>query len=96
MVDWRGFPDDLGRFDVVVASDVLYEQPYAKLIATAFERTIDDDGEGWLADPGRIAAPAFLDEARTIGLTIKRVREVPFEAGEQKQRIGIMRIARSR
>ncbi|HEY2849021.1 MAG TPA: class I SAM-dependent methyltransferase, partial [Gemmatimonadaceae bacterium] len=34
-VDWRAFPADLGRFDVVLASDVLYEREYATLVADA-------------------------------------------------------------
>ena len=29
LVDWRKLPDDLGTFDVVAASDVLYEAPQA-------------------------------------------------------------------
>src|SRR6188472_831927 len=27
MIDWRALPDDLGRFDTVIAADVLYEKP---------------------------------------------------------------------
>jgi predicted nicotinamide N-methyase len=94
MVDWRDFPADLARFDVVVASDVLYERPYADLVAAAFARTLASGGEGWLADPGRIAVPMFFDAVRALGLTISRSREVPFEAAQQRQKIAIFEIAR--
>lgn len=36
LVDWRRFPEDLDRFDLVVASDVLFEKPNIPLIAAAF------------------------------------------------------------
>jgi predicted nicotinamide N-methyase len=52
LVDWRAFPDDLGYFDVVAASDVLYERPYAGLVARAYARTLARGGLGLLADPG--------------------------------------------
>src|ERR1700694_5762223 len=35
LVDWRSFPADLGRFDLLLASDVLYERAYATLVADA-------------------------------------------------------------
>jgi predicted nicotinamide N-methyase len=95
MVDWKSLPADLGRFDVVVASDVLYERPYAALVADAFARTLAPGGEGWLADPGRIAAPMFESEARARGLTIARAKQVPFEVAQQRQRIAIYEIRRA-
>ena len=77
MVDWRDFPEDLGSFDVVVASDVLYEHAYGPLVARAIAGTLADTGAAWLTDPGRIAAEAFVEEAQRQGLevhTAERVR----------------------
>ena len=77
LVDWRDFPEDLGTFDVVVASDVLYEHAYGPLVARAIARTLADAGAAWLTDPGRIAAEAFVEEAQRLGLdvhTAERVR----------------------
>jgi len=68
LVDWRAFPRDLGRFDVVVASDVLYERPYAQLVARAIALTLARGGLALVTDPGRIAAPAFVDAAGELGL----------------------------
>jgi ETFB lysine methyltransferase len=70
LLDWRQFPEDLGRFDLVVASDVLFERPNVPLVAAAFARTIDAAGRGWLADPGRPPAAGFPAECERHGLRI--------------------------
>jgi ETFB lysine methyltransferase len=92
LVDWRALPSDLGRFDVVVASDVLYERPYASLVAGAFAATLDVDGVGILADPGRVAAPSFLAEGALQRLTIRSADRVPYVAGNIRQTIDIYEI----
>lgn len=63
MVDWRDFPDDLGTFDLVLAADVLYEKPYAALVAEAIRRTLAPGGRALVSDQGRVAVGAFLEEA---------------------------------
>lgn len=67
-LDWRS-PTDLGTFDRVWASDVLFAQELPELVAAMFARYLAPGGTGWLADPGR----AWLDEAdaaaRAHGLT---------------------------
>ena len=68
MVNWVEMPKDLGRFDLVLASDVLYEHRYAPLVANAIASTLVRGGEAIVADPGRIALDAFLDECRERGL----------------------------
>lgn len=92
LVDWRALPSDLGRFDVVVASDVLYERPYATLVADVYAQTLAPDGEGWLADPGRLALGAFVEACSARGLRVERVREVPYEQGAMRQRIALHRL----
>ncbi|HEX5972301.1 MAG TPA: methyltransferase domain-containing protein, partial [Gemmatimonadaceae bacterium] len=67
MVNWVELPKDLGRFDLVLASDVLYEHRYAPLVANAIASTLVRGGEAIVADPGRIALDAFLDECRERG-----------------------------
>jgi len=69
MVDWRAFPDDLGTFDVVLAADVLYEKPYAPLVAEAIKRTLAPGGVAFVSDQGRVALGLFLEEAIARGLT---------------------------
>jgi predicted nicotinamide N-methyase len=89
MVDWRHFPDDLGQFDVVVASDVLYEHAYGPLVARAVAQSLSPRGVAWLADPGRIAAEAFVEEAQRLGLEAFTAERVPWTDGEVRQTIDL-------
>jgi len=67
-VDWRHYPADLGDFDLVVASDVLYERPNAGLVAAAFAHSLAPHGQGLLTDPGRQVARPFAEQCRRLGL----------------------------
>lgn len=95
-VDWRAFPTDLGRFDLVVASDVLYERPYAALVAHALKMTLSGGGIAIVADPGRIAVAAFLDECRSRSLRVDEPERIPYESGQIRQTIALYEITRSR
>jgi predicted nicotinamide N-methyase len=88
-VDWRALPDDLPRYDLVLAADVLYEQPYGALVAQAIARTLAPGGTGFVADPGRMAAPEFDRAAADLGLTVERVARVAFDTGVARQHIDI-------
>jgi predicted nicotinamide N-methyase len=77
LVDWRRLPDDLGTFDVVVASDVLYEAPQAALVAAALARALAPSGIGLVSDPGRRTAETFVDECRRQGLAARSIARVP-------------------
>jgi predicted nicotinamide N-methyase len=62
-VEWTA-PDELIRrapFDLVLAADVLYERASVAVLLKLLPRLAP---EAWLADPGRPAAAAFLEEAR--------------------------------
>lgn len=43
----------LGQFDVIIASDVLYEQGHAELISNVIARHARDDAQVLVTDPGR-------------------------------------------
>ena len=94
LVDWRHLPPDLGRFDLVFASDVLYENEYAALLPVILDGVIGPDGMALIADPGRVAAPIFVEACGRSGLEIRRKETRPFEAGEIKQSINIYEIFR--
>jgi predicted nicotinamide N-methyase len=91
MVNWVDMPKDLGKFDVVLASDVLYEHRYASLVANAIATTLVRGGEAIVADPGRIALQEFLDECTTLGLT-HEADDRPFVDGEIRQTVTLWRI----
>ena len=92
MVDWRHFPEDLGTFDLVFASDVLYEKEYAELLPVLLLRLLASGGNR--ADR-RSGTRRRADIRR--GVRHARARDPeketrPFEAGEIKQKIDIYEI----
>ena len=93
-VDWRHFPADLGRYEVVVASDVLYEREYGPLVAEAFARSLAPGGRGLVADPGRLAVGEFVDACARRKLNIFTEERVPYESGKIRQTIDIYRVTR--
>jgi predicted nicotinamide N-methyase len=92
LVDWRAWPDDVGVFDVVVAADVLYEKPYAALVAQAIARSLAPGGTAWVADPGRLAQPEFRAQLPVAGLVLRGVTTVPYEEGTIRQQIELLEI----
>jgi predicted nicotinamide N-methyase len=75
MADWAE-PDEILRrapFDLVLAADVLYQRPAVAELLSLLPRLAT---EAWLADPGRPAAAAFMDEARRRWAVETRVRGV--------------------
>jgi predicted nicotinamide N-methyase len=73
MVDWAE-PEELvsrGPFDLLVAADVLYERASVAPLLSLLPRLAP---EAWLADPGRPAAGAFLEQAARRWSVETRVR----------------------
>lgn len=95
MMNWRSFPSDAKEFDKVIASDVLYESEYARLLPQILKGALTLHGIALIADPGRIAAPEFLDECRRIRLELLNEETFPFVAGEINQQITIYELGRT-
>ena len=95
MVNWREWPDDLGRFDTVVAADVLYEKEYATLVAACLERAMAPHGRAIVADPGRLALPAFLEALGTHGLVVADRERVPYHVDAVKQEVQLLHLTRA-
>lgn len=74
-VDWAE-PDELVRrapFDLVLAADVVYEHASVAPLLSLLPRLAP---EAWLADPGRPAGVAFLEQAGSRWSIETRVRDV--------------------
>ena len=93
MIDWRHFPSDAGKFDLILASDVLYERTYAELIPGIIKRSLKRGGMAIIADPGRIGVPDFMEECSAMRLEIRSKVTIPFSSGEIKQQIDLYEIA---
>lgn len=92
--DWNHWPSDMGTFDLIVASDVLYEQRNAPLIARVMAQSLGPKGEGWIADPGRVGAASLPDWCASHALGCETVAKVPIDAGAHIHTISLYRITR--
>ena len=52
-----------GPWDLVLGSDILYDERSAYALTGLLDRVVAADGEVWITDPGRDAASAFLASA---------------------------------
>jgi predicted nicotinamide N-methyase len=89
LVDWRSMPPDLGRFDLVVAADVLYERPYGSVVAHAVAQTLAPAGSAIIADPGRVAFEPFLEVTQALGLHVDEGWEIPHHRDGQRHTVRI-------
>jgi predicted nicotinamide N-methyase len=96
MMNWRSFPADVRGFDKVIASDVLYESEYANILPTVLMGALSLHGVGLIADPGRIAAPEFLEKCDTVGLELLGKETFPYSVGEINQKIDVYELGRAR
>ena len=87
-------PDDLGRFDIVAASDVLYERHHPSLVASVLARTLSAGGLGLLTDPGRRPAGSFIDECAKLELRAECVNEVAADEGDAQLTVSIFEVRR--
>lgn len=95
MMNWRTFPADAKEFDKVIASDVLYESEYAKLLPGILRNALSLNGVALIADPGRIAAPEFLEVCEKTGLELLSDEAFKFSIGEITQKITIYELGRT-
>lgn len=52
-LQWTALDEDLGRFDLIIGSDILYERGHAAQLAPVFERHANAQAEIVITDPGR-------------------------------------------
>jgi ETFB lysine methyltransferase len=95
LLDWRALPELMPRYPVVIASDVLYERSYAEIVAQTLARTLATGGVAIIADPGRMATPAFVEACPKLGLEIEKKRRLPYEEGAVRQTIDLYEIRRA-
>jgi predicted nicotinamide N-methyase len=94
LLDWRTLPVAFETFDVIVASDVLYEKPYGLLVARALGTLLSENGLALLADPGRVGRDDFVRALGQHGLTVANRRDVAFVEGPVRQTITLYEVAR--
>lgn len=100
--DWTAVvPADLGTFDFVLASDVLYESRHPVDLARALVRLVNPQGAIYLSDPGRGYLNQALDEIKRLGFEeahfgydVEESSHRPEIRLEQKRRIWVYEFTR--
>jgi predicted nicotinamide N-methyase len=94
LLDWRRLPPRLPSFDVVIASDVLYERSYGRVVANAIAAVLAPSGIALVADPGRVGREEFIRALGAVNLEPKRRTDVPFVFDTIRQTITVFDIER--
>jgi predicted nicotinamide N-methyase len=68
-LNWREDKQDIGLFDIVMGSDVLYENKHASEVAKGLIRFLKPGGKILLSDPGRNYLQPFLEAMKQEGYT---------------------------
>ncbi len=75
-LDWtEPWVTERGSFDVMIASDVLYEARSHGPILDLLQAALRPGGSAWFADPGRPRSPLFIGRAQARGLIAKVLDE---------------------
>ena len=71
---WEVPDDELGRFDLIIGSDILYEQGHAALLADMLVRHANPAAEILITDPGRGNSAAFTRALLAQGYSVSEQR----------------------
>jgi predicted nicotinamide N-methyase len=72
----------LGRFDLIIGSDILYERDHAALLAAVVEHHAKPDAEILITDPGRGNSALFTRLMEAEGYAVSEQRS-PMDANDQ-------------
>lgn len=89
VMNWRNeierTKNDLGLFDLVIGSDILYESQHPKQVAMALIAFLNPGGRIILADPGRAYIQKFITSMNELGYKEKLTTEkVPADITPKK------------
>jgi predicted nicotinamide N-methyase len=87
LLDWRDPPPDVGRFELLVAADVLYERRNAEALSRLIPLLAASDARALVADPGRSHVDHFRSLMQAQGWsmeeTARRTEPAPGGSGLQ-------------
>jgi predicted nicotinamide N-methyase len=93
---WASSRPGLGRFDLIIGSDVLYERDHVALLAALIRRHARPDAEVVIADAGRGHRGAFQRAMTLQGFTVDELRPVLDANDSAAQRYRLLHCRRSR
>lgn len=92
ILDWRSPAID-EKFEVIVASDIAYEQRFFEPLVNLFDTLLQPTGEIILAEPNRQIAQSFFGKLTMAGYQLKSTIKV-IEQGGKNIRVNIYRISK--
>ncbi|TNE76771.1 MAG: methyltransferase domain-containing protein [Gammaproteobacteria bacterium] len=72
--DWADGDDELGQFDLIIGSDVLYEREHVALLAAFIDQHASPRGEVIIVDPGRGHHAPFSKKLAGLGYSHRQHR----------------------
>ena len=75
-VDWADLASDLGQFDLIIGSDLLYERDHAALLSAFVDRHAKPHSEVLIVDPGR----------KNMGHFVRRMEGCDWRASRRRAR----------
>ncbi len=91
---WDHPLDTMGRFDMIIASDVLYERDHATLLAGVVARHANTRAEVMVTDPGRGNSAPFTRMLGLQGFAVSETRCAMDDADTQSRRGQILHYRR--
>jgi predicted nicotinamide N-methyase len=73
-VDWANDKSTLGRFDIIIGSDLLYEDQHVHLLADFIQNHANPDCKVILVDPGRGRKSRLSSELGDYGFTSNHIK----------------------
>lgn len=80
--DWRSFPADGQKYDVLLASDVAYESGVFHSLISLFDSILTPAGHILLAEPNRPFSQAFFEMLRENQFTCRQLLTEPARNGQ--------------
>lgn len=90
--DWRDFQVE-GAFDMIIASDVLYEPKLHVFLESILSKLLAPKGVAYLADPGRTGGKLFIESLQGKGWSVT-VERIPVVHDGLSNTINISRLER--
>ena len=91
---WGEKESSLGKFDLIIGSDLLYERDHVDLLAGFIDRHASQHCNIIVTDPGRGLHPRFSKKMVSLGYTHNQSKPVSIDFLEQPFRGQILRYAR--
>ena len=93
-VDWAEKSDSLGLFDLIIGSDLLYEDAHIQLLANFIEAHSKPSCEVLIVDPGRGRKNKLSSEMRQFGFTSTHLKPAHTDFLKQEFKGSILKFER--